>query len=85
MLLAPIVWILTIAICICFAGKFWWFPAPISAHGMAYDQQFTATLVVTGIIFFLAQMALGLAIYRFRARGERVGGRFLEVDVCPDP
>jgi cytochrome c oxidase subunit 2 len=50
---------------------------------MAYDQQFTATLVVTGIIFFLAQMALGLAIYRFRARGERVeyshGNNKLEV------
>ena len=68
MLLAPIVWILTIAICVIFAGKFWWFPPPISAHGLAYDEQFTATLIVTGIIFFLAQMALGYAIVRFRAR-----------------
>jgi len=83
MLLAPIVWILTIAICVLFAGKFWWFPPPISAHGVAYDQQFTATLIVTGIIFFLAQMALGWAIFRFRARGERVeyshGNNKLEV------
>src|SRR5262245_47240284 len=71
MLLAPIVWILTIAIVICFAGKFWWFPAPISAHGEAYDQQFTITLAVTGVIFFAAQMALGYVIFRYRERGGR--------------
>src|SRR5262249_3498890 len=71
MLLAPIVWILTIAICVCFAGKFWWFPAPISAHGEAYDQQFTITLAVTGVIFFAPQMALGYASLRFRACGGR--------------
>lgn len=72
MLLGPVVWILTIAICVCFAGKFWWFPPPISAHGVAYDQQFNITLIVTGIIFFVAQMALGYAIFRFRSNGRRV-------------
>jgi len=71
MLLAPIVWILTIAICVCFAGKFWWFPPPISAHGEAYDQQFAITLIVTGVIFFIAQMALGYAVFRYRDRGGR--------------
>ena len=75
MLLAPVVWILTIAICVGFAGKFWWFPPPISAHGEAYDGQFTTTLIVTGIIFFLAQMALGYTIMRFRASGKRVSIR----------
>jgi cytochrome c oxidase subunit II len=83
MLLALIVWILTITIYVLFAGKFWWFPPPISAHGQAYDQQFTITLAVTGVIFFLAQMALGYAIFRFRARGQRAqyshGNNKLEV------
>jgi len=83
MLLALIVWILTIAIYVLFLGKFWWFPPPISAHGQAYDQQFTITLAVTGVIFFLAQMALGYAVMRFRARGQRVqyshGNNKLEV------
>src|SRR5580692_7999353 len=83
MLLGAIIWVLTIAIYILFAGKFWWFPAPISAHGIAYDQQFTITLGVTGVIFFLAQMALGLAIIRFRASGKKVefshGNNKLEV------
>ena len=71
MLLAPIVWILTIAICYVFFGHYWWFPPPISEHGKAYDEQFTLTLVVTGVIFFLAQMALGWAIFRFRDDGQR--------------
>jgi len=83
MLLAPIVWILTLAICVCFAGKFWWFPPSISAHGTAYDAQFSATLIVTGVIFFLAQMALGWAIYRYRSNGRPVeyshGNNKLEV------
>jgi cytochrome c oxidase subunit 2 len=33
--------------------------------------QFTRTLVITGIIFFLAQMALGYVILRFRDNGGR--------------
>jgi len=83
MLLAAIVWILAIAIYILFAGKFWWFPPPINAHGQAYDDQFTITLAVTGVIFFIAQVALGYAIYRFRASGRPVryshGNNKLEV------
>ena len=59
MLLAPVVWILTAVIAYFFAAKTWWFPPPINAHGIAYDEQFMRTLVVTGIIFVLAQFALG--------------------------
>jgi cytochrome c oxidase subunit 2 len=71
MLLAPVIWVLTVVICYIFAAKYWWFPPPVSAHGMAYDAQFNWTLVVTGIIFFLAQFALGYAILRFRDNGGR--------------
>jgi cytochrome c oxidase subunit 2 len=69
MLLGPIVWILTVVICYIFIGHYWWFPPPISQHGQAYDAQFTVTLWVTGIIFFLAQAALGWAIIRYRDKG----------------
>lgn len=69
MLLGPIVWILTVVICYVFIGHYWWFPPPISQHGQAYDAQFTATLWVTGVIFFLAQVALGWVIIRFRDKG----------------
>jgi cytochrome c oxidase subunit 2 len=71
MLLAPIVWVLTVIICYFFIAKTWWFPPPVSAHGMEYDAQFTRTLVITGIIFFLAQIALGYVIMRFRDNGGR--------------
>lgn len=71
MILAVIIWVLTGAIVYGFAGKFWWFPPPISQHGIAYDEQFTATLIVTGVIFALAQAALGYVIYKFKDDGKR--------------
>jgi cytochrome c oxidase subunit 2 len=71
MLLAPIIWVLTVIICYLFAAKTWWFPPPVSTHGMEYDAQFMRTLVITGIIFFLAQIALGYVIMRFRDNGGR--------------
>jgi cytochrome c oxidase subunit II len=71
MLLAPVVWILTVVICSFFIGHYWWFPPPISEHGIAYDEQFRLTLIVTGVIFFLAQLALGWVIFRYRDDGKR--------------
>src|ERR1039457_7213283 len=71
MLLAPVVWVLTIVIVYFFAAKTWWFPLPINQHGVAYDAQFARTLVVTGIIFILAQFILGYVIFRFRNGGRR--------------
>jgi cytochrome c oxidase subunit 2 len=69
MLLGLIVWVLTVVICYFFLGHYWWFPPPISQHGQAYDAQFSATLWVTGVIFFLAQIALGYVIIKFRDKG----------------
>jgi cytochrome c oxidase subunit 2 len=73
MLLAPVIWALTAAICYYFAAKTWWFPPSINAHGAVYDAQFMRTLIVVGIIFFLAQVALGYVIVRFRDDGRRAG------------
>ena len=69
MLLAPVLWALTLTIVYLFAAKTWWFPPPINQHGQAYDDQFMRTLVVVGIIFFLAQVALGYVIVKFRNNG----------------
>jgi len=73
MLLAPVIWALTAVICYYFAAKTWWFPPSINAHGAVYDAQFMRTLIVVGIIFFLAQFALGYVIVRFRDDGRRAG------------
>src|SRR5262245_32252893 len=71
MILAIIVWIFTAIIVYLFAGKYWWFPPPISQHGMEYDTHFMRVLWGTGIIFFIAQAALGWVIFRFRDDGRR--------------
>jgi cytochrome c oxidase subunit 2 len=47
----------------------WWFPHNIAAHGKAIDDQFMRTLVVVGIAFTLAQLALGYAVVKFGRRG----------------
>ncbi|HLK67848.1 MAG TPA: cytochrome c oxidase subunit II [Bryobacteraceae bacterium] len=73
MLLAPVVWVLTVVIAYFFFAKTWWFPPPISEHGIAYDAQFMRTLIVVGIIFVLAQFALGYVIVKFRNDGGRAG------------
>lgn len=71
MLLAPVLWALTIGIAYFFIAKTWWFPPPINQHGIAYDDQFMRTLVVVGIIFVLAQFALGYVIVKFKNDGGR--------------
>jgi cytochrome c oxidase subunit 2 len=53
-----------------FLAKWWWLPELISVHGAAVDQQLTTTLVIAGIVFFLAQVALGYFVWKFRSRGE---------------
>lgn len=83
MLLAPIVWALTVIICYFFIAKTWWFPLPISAHGVIYDEHFNRVLVIVGVIFFLAQFALGWVILRYKDDGRRAtyshGNNRLEV------
>ena len=69
MLLAPIIWVLTVGIVYFFAAKIWWFPPPINQHGMDYDAQFMRTLIVVGVVFTLAQLALGWVIMKFRNDG----------------
>ena len=72
MLLAPVVWVFTVVTVGLFVARTWWFPSPINQHGLNYDAQFLRTLAVAGIIFVLAQFALGAVIVRYR--GRRRGG-----------
>ena len=55
----------------------WWFPPSISEHGPAYDQQFILTIIVVGVAFVAAQVALGYAVWRFRDTGDGSGARRL--------
>jgi cytochrome c oxidase subunit II len=58
--------VITVAI---FIGRVWWLPALVSEQGALIDHQLVVTLIIAGIVFFLAQIGLGYFIWRYRARG----------------
>jgi cytochrome c oxidase subunit 2 len=51
--------------------KKWWFPEAISTIAPEIDRQFDLTMLWSGIIFVLAQVALGVLIFLYRDRGGR--------------
>lgn len=55
-----------------FLAKVWWFPPAITQFGTQIDAQFHRTLVITGVIFVLAQLGLAWVIFRARDRGQKV-------------
>jgi cytochrome c oxidase subunit 2 len=69
--LAVFLWVMTgLSVWMFMSGR-WWFPASISEHGPAYDQQFLLTIIVVGVAFAAAQVALGFAVWRY---GDTGGG-----------
>jgi cytochrome c oxidase subunit II len=67
--------VLTAATIYLFMSKASWnpgFPATITAFGALVDAQYHRTLVITGVIFVLAQLGLAWAIWKFRDRGQKV-------------
>lgn len=49
----------------------WWMPVSISTHGYLVDRQIVLTLIVTGVIFVLAQLGLAYFVWKYRDRGDR--------------
>jgi cytochrome c oxidase subunit 2 len=54
-----------------FIAKPWWFPPAITDVGKLIDSQFSRTLVITGVVFVLAQIGLAWVVFRYRSTGER--------------
>jgi len=63
--------VITLSTVYFFLQKTWWFPEPISTFAETVDEQFVRTLIITGIVFFLAQLGLGWVVFRYRDRGAR--------------
>jgi cytochrome c oxidase subunit II len=68
--IAAIVAIITVISVGLFWAHVWWLPVDISTHGAAIDHQFVLTLVITGIVFVLAQLGLALFVWKYRERGD---------------
>jgi cytochrome c oxidase subunit 2 len=68
--LAVIIWIITLFSLYLFLSGKWWFPEAISEHAPALDRQFLITILVVGISFTAAQVALGWAVWKFRDTGK---------------
>jgi len=69
-LLALVISLITLVSMYLFVAGPWGMPAAISEYGAAYDGQFKLTLIITGIIFFFAQLGLAYAVFRYRDRGK---------------
>jgi cytochrome c oxidase subunit II len=68
--LAVIIWVITLLSVALFLSRKWWFPEAISEHAPALDRQFLITILVVGISFTAAQVALGWAVWKFRDTGK---------------
>lgn len=81
--LALLLFLLTAATVYYFVVQKWWFPPAINEIGKEIDRQFMRTLVITGIIFILAQLGLAWVVFRYRSRGQRAtyshGNNVMEV------
>ncbi len=54
-----------------FAARIWWMPPVSSVAGVSIDREFVVALLVLGIVFLAAQLALAVFVWKFRA-GSRV-------------
>jgi cytochrome c oxidase subunit 2 len=73
-ILASFLTVLTIITVYLFVTTASWnpgFPPAITAFGALIDAQYHRTLVITGIVFVLAQLGLAWAVFRFRDQGQK--------------
>src|SRR6266511_1777418 len=63
-LFAVVVAIIAVVSAAIFALRIWWMPVDISAHGWRIDHQLVETMIASGVLFVLAQLALALFVWR---------------------
>src|ERR1700726_845808 len=69
-LFALVLTIFTLASVAVFFTHAWWMPVDISSDGPAIDRQIADTMLVSGILFVLAQALLGIFAWRFADAGD---------------
>jgi cytochrome c oxidase subunit 2 len=68
--LLVIVWLITFLSTYFFIAKTWWLPPGMSAAAAGIDRQFTVTFIAVGVVFVLAQCALGYLVWKYRDRSD---------------
>src|SRR3984885_3534851 len=53
-----------------FIAHTWWMPVDISPHGPGVDHQIIETMLLTGVLFLLSQLALAGFVWKFGGPGE---------------
>ena len=76
LLLALFFWSIALGTVLIFLARVWWTPQLASVHGQAIDHQLVVTLTVAGVVFFLAHLALGYFVWRYRLRGTQEPARY---------
>jgi cytochrome c oxidase subunit 2 len=66
-LFAVVVTVIALVSAAIFALHVWWLPPDISTHGARIDRQLNETMVMAGILFVAAQVALAAFVWRFGA------------------
>jgi len=67
-LFALVLTIITVVSTAIFVLRVWWLPADISAHGPQIDHQLMETMVSSGVLFVLSQLALALFVWKYADR-----------------
>src|SRR6266540_6649759 len=69
-LFAIVLTVITLVSTAIFVAHTWWLPVDISAHGHAIDHQLSETMVASGVLFVLSQLALALFAWQYGDRGD---------------
>ena len=72
LVLLVVIWLITFVSTYFFVAKTWWLPVGASALAPHIDQQFANTYIIMGVVFVAAQVSLGLFVWMFRDRGQKV-------------
>jgi cytochrome c oxidase subunit 2 len=68
LVLLVVIWLITLVSTYFFVAKTWWLPHGASTAAQFIDGQFALTYILMGIVFVVAQMALGYLVWKYRER-----------------
>jgi len=66
-----VIWLITFVSSYFFVAHKWW-PTAVSASAPYIDHQISITFICMGVVFLLAQLGLGLFVWQYRDRGQKV-------------